>query len=351
METMSPTTKVVLGIVFSLIFLSGVGVFWAIYASYNPGTINNQPIATTDCADDSSRCIPFDDISPSASSTGANPSGSGSPTSTQAAGANTPSAVLSQENSFAVTTKSAYSCKAQLPTDWTITSNKESNSADLMNSAKTMYAGYGITPVNTALASYAGYYQAPLNDPDLYSSDPGTATKAYAHIVASTILGDSSGLSFSTDTNETSGPYTIRSVAGGSTKGIVIFKTTGSPGPDGTSYIEPMYFALTKADLWDRYGLQVLKTALSINCTTQLVVHDNPVYSPSSASKNIDSDDTSDSGGYNVQLGTEYVHDANGTNYLVNPSTDWSETGPDGGGYYKSTSGGNDYEKLQAGYQ
>lgn len=351
MNTMSSTTKIVLGIVFSLIFLSGVGVFWAVYANYRFANSYNQPVDMPNCGNGSTKCVPYSPSSPSMSPDETSPTDVTSPTATQSATGSKPNAVLSADNSFQVTTKSAYSCKAQMPSDWSISSNQESNSADLFNSAKTMYAGYGITPINTALESYASAYQAPLNDANLYSSDPGTATKAYAHIVATNILGDSSGMSFSSDTNETSGPYTIRSVQSGGTKGIVIFKTTGSPGGDGSSYIEPMYFALTQANLWDQYGLMVLKTALSINCTTQLVVHDNPVYSPSSGSKNLDSGDTSDSGGYNVQLGTEYVHDANGSNYLVNPSTDWAGSGPDGGGYYKSTSGGNDYEKLQAGYR
>lgn len=53
--------------------------------------------------------------------------------------------------------------------------------------------------------------------------------------------------------------------------------------------------------------------------------------------------------GYNPQLGTEYVHDPNtGENYLVSPSQQWSENGPNGPGYY-APKGGGDYVQLQPG--
>jgi hypothetical protein len=62
-----------------------------------------------------------------------------------------------------------------------------------------------------------------------------------------------------------------------------------------------------------------------------------------------DCDDGDLAGTYNVQLGTGYVHsETTGENFLVDPSTDYHETGPDGPGYYRQA--GNSYEKLTPGW-
>ena len=59
-------------------------------------------------------------------------------------------------------------------------------------------------------------------------------------------------------------------------------------------------------------------------------------------------DANGDDAGYNPQLGTEYVtNPETGQNYLVDPSVSWSDTGPDGAGYYAQN--GNDWVKLQPG--
>jgi hypothetical protein len=55
-------------------------------------------------------------------------------------------------------------------------------------------------------------------------------------------------------------------------------------------------------------------------------------------------DDSDLAGTYNVQLGTGYVHSETGENYIVDPATNYDESGPDGPGYYRQV--GNDLEKL-----
>ena len=61
------------------------------------------------------------------------------------------------------------------------------------------------------------------------------------------------------------------------------------------------------------------------------------------------SDPNGDDPGSNPQLGTEYANDpTTGENYLVDPSANWSETGPDGPAYYVPK-GANDYQKLEPG--
>jgi hypothetical protein len=243
--------------------------------------------------------------------------------------------------------KSSYSCTAQAPADWNLVATDQSNTADLFAPAKSAYAGYGIQAVNTTLVGYAGYYAAPLNDPDLYSSNPATVVLAYGKIIASQI-GGSADIVYTAETNEILGDYTLRSVASSTHRGVIFYHTTGFPG-DGYnySYAEPMYFAFTTNALWASQGLLVAQIAAGIRCSTQFQPRDQYVVTAKTDSGS-SSDANGSDAGYNPQLGTEYVHDpGTGENYLVSPSTNWSETGPQGAGYY--TTNGNDYTKLEPG--
>jgi hypothetical protein len=253
---------------------------------------------------------------------------------------------------FQVTQKSAYSCTAQAPADWTMSSRKEADSADLYSADKSMYAGYGIQAVNENLAPYAGVYQAPLNNPDLYSSDPATYVKAMLGIVVQS-LGESGSVSYTDETNQTIGNYTLRSFSAGGYKGLVLYYTDGIPG-DGVnySYIEPFYVSAVPISASSDETLLVFRVAASINCTTQLVQHEGPLVKAQTSGSSSGSSSSNSESGYNVQLGTEYVHDPEtGTNYLVSNADNWSDTGPDGPGYYVITGGGNSYQKLAPGIQ
>lgn len=265
---------------------------------------------------------------------------------TSPASAKLPSRTVLESGGLQLAAKSSYSCTAQAPADWSMTSTAQSNTADLSAPDNSMYAGYGIQAVNTALAGYAGYYAAPLNDPDLYSSDPATVTLAYGRILVSG-LGGSSDLHFTAETDQTLGDYRLRTVASSTHKGAIFYHTTGFPG-DGYnySYAEPMYFAFTSAALWPTEGLLVVQIASSIRCSTQYQPRDQYVSTGSSSSTK--ADENGDEAGYNPELGTEYVHDSGtGENYLVSPSTNWSNDGPEGAGYYKPN--GNDFIKLEPG--
>jgi len=59
-------------------------------------------------------------------------------------------------------------------------------------------------------------------------------------------------------------------------------------------------------------------------------------------------DDGDLAGTYNVQLGTGYVHSDSGQNFIVDPSTDYHQTGPDGPGYYVMV--GNSLQKAEPGW-
>jgi hypothetical protein len=143
--------------------------------------------------------------------------------------------------------------------------------------------------------------------------------------------------------------YLLLSVAGSTHRGGIFFHASGYPG-DGFnySYALPMYFAFTTHDRWDLQGLLTARVAASIRCRTQFQPRDD-YFIVEAADNPAGADANGGEAGYNPQLGTEPVNDpTTGENYLVDPSVNWSETGPEGPGYYVQK-GGGDYQKLEAG--
>ena len=239
------------------------------------------------------------------------------------------------------------SCTAEGPADWTMTAPDRSDRADVLSPDGSRYAGYGIQAINTALQVVASEYAPPLNDPALYSEDPATVAAAYGQIIVSSIGGV--GDLVVEEAFELSGGYLLLSVAGSSHRGGIFVHGSGYPG-DGYnySYALPMYFAFTTHDQWDAQGLLTARVAASIRCSTQFQPPDDYI-TVEAADPGAGDDPNGDDHGYNPQLGTEYANDPNtGENYLVDPSVNWSETGPDGPGYYVQK-GGGDYQKLAPG--
>ncbi len=262
----------------------------------------------------------------------------------------TPTVTVTEQSAFAITRASAGTCSADRPEGWSNLIAVEGNQgADLASNDKTMYAGYAVKPINTQLAPYAGVQPPPLNDPQLYSEDPAAVTLAHAQLFAAG-LGGRGDLAFSGDVNEAIGDYQIRSVSGSTHRGVVFYHRSGFPG-DGVSYSYalPMRFALTANDRWEQFGLLVARVAASIQCTATLIARE-PSGPDLGGSDSTSTDDRNGSdAGYNPELGTEEVHDPDtGQNYVVSPSTNWSETGPQGPGYYAGK-GGGDYVHLQPG--
>lgn len=258
-----------------------------------------------------------------------------------------PERTVAEGGAFRLVPAARNACTSEAPDGWTMLASDRSNTADLFDPAGTMYAGYGIQAVNTALAGVAGFYDPPLNDPDLYSADPGTVALAYSRIILASIGG-------SPDPSPTDqallGDYRLVLVESSTHRGAIFHRAEGFPG-DGVNYAYalPMYFAFTLRDRWDQDGALVARVAASIRCRTQFQPPDDyfVVEAREDAGGAIDAN--GDDAGYNPQLGTEYVTDpATGENYLVSPSESWSETGPDGPGYYVPR-GNGDYQKLVPG--
>jgi hypothetical protein len=152
---------------------------------------------------------------------------------------------------------------------------------------------------------------------------------------------------FTEEINEQFNDYRLRSVTAGNYKGVVLYRIFPGDGFNYT-YIEAVRFALTRSDLWEQKGELVTGVAASISCVTQLRPSEAPSIPTGSRMKSSSSSKTKkDDYGYNVQLGTEYCHNPRtGENFRVS-SSNWSNTGPDGPGYYGMA--GNERIKMAAG--
>ena len=258
-----------------------------------------------------------------------------------------PERTVADGGAFRLVPAARNACTADAPDGWTMLASDRSNTADLFDPAGTLYAGYGIQAVNTSLAGFAGYYDPPLNDPDLYSADPGTVALAYSRIILANLGGSPDPV----PTEEgLVGDYRLLLVESSTHRGAIFHRAEGFPG-DGVNYAYalPMYFAFTTSDRWNDDGALVARIAASIRCQTQFQPPDDYFVVEAGGDAGGTTDANGDDAGYNPQLGTEYVTDpVTGENYLVSPSESWSETGPDGPGYY-APRGGGDYQKLEPG--
>lgn len=213
---------------------------------------------------------------------------------------------------------SSASCTAEAPADWSMTAPDKSDRADVLSPDGTRYAGYGIQAVNTALQGYAPAYAPPLDDPSLYSEDPGTVAAAYGQIIVAAIGG--TGDLVVEEAFEVSDDYLLLSVAGSTHRGGIFFRASGYPG-DGYnySYALPIYFAFTTHEQWADQGLLTARVATSIRCATQFQPPDD-YFTVEAGDAGEGSDPNGTDDGYNPQLGTEYASDPEtGENYLVDP--------------------------------
>ena len=142
---------------------------------------------------------------------------------------------------------------------------------------------------------------------------------------------------------------------GASEQGYVLYRTYPVPG-DPYSYVLSFHIAVGPTQQEESIAGAVAST---IACATQFRPPANgyaqvqprseaEATGSSAKCRSGDCDDGDLAGTYNVQLGTGYVHDDTGRNYLVDPATDYNPTGPDGPGYYRQN--GNFMEKLTPGW-
>ena len=245
---------------------------------------------------------------------------------------------VNAQTALQVENKRVGNCMQPVPVDWISSSNPQGSALDMYDASHTMYAGWGINAVNSRMALFY--------DRELYNKDPQRSVLRIANMVVLGQFGDKTPVVYTTELNEQIDGFVIRSVASGSVKGVVIYKIY--PGDKiNYTYIESVRFAFTINELWDKKGDLLVGIAAGINCTTTLKPSE-PVSLPKRSSLSPSGSKTKKDGyGYNVQLGTEYCHNPRtGQNYRVS-SENWSDTGPDGPGYYGTS--GNERIKMLPG--
>ena len=120
-------------------------------------------------------------------------------------------------------------------------------------------------------------------------------------------------------------------------------------GGDGYMIVMRMAGTGTGPGLWEKRGAEAMAVARSLRCQVPSVpaAPDPPGLNAKreSGTNNGDESDTL----YNTWLEREYYHNPQtGENYWVSPSENYSNTGPDGPGYYATY--GNSLIKLDPGY-
>lgn len=120
-------------------------------------------------------------------------------------------------------------------------------------------------------------------------------------------------------------------------------------GGDGYMIVMRMAGTGTSPGQWEKRGAEAMAVARSMVCQVPMVPA-GPDPPGLNAKTNSGSDNGEDADTlYNTWLEREYYHNPqNGENYWVSPSENYSQTGPDGPGYY-ATYGGN-LIKLAPGY-
>jgi hypothetical protein len=222
-------------------------------------------------------------------------------------------------------------CRAAVPAGWQLTPGQYGQTADVFG-PNGAYAGWGIVAVNPAMRQYYGEFYGP---PD-------------AHTVALLSQMLKARAQF-TSTKNIGGFFTAHEFRAGNKAGIVLYHVY--PAAMG-QYIISEYFA------WAPQGnaamLSLAEAVMtSLQCTSSVRPPPASTFTPHSgvpdrkkSSGSTEEDDLKD---YNSILGTQWAHDSTGTLYYLDAAKQWSETGPDGPGYYAGT--GVNRHKLTPGVE
>lgn len=251
---------------------------------------------------------------------------------------------------FQVVTRSDGGCQAMAPADWLMQAGAQQSGLDLWNPSRTLAVSYLVYPVNTAIGPYAGAYAPPMNDPDLHSPDPRRVIRAMLRYMVGR-YGGAPDLELTADPPEVSPPYTVVTYRGSTHSGVAVY--AAFPGLDPRTYVLPFRVAVMANRYWPEKAGGLAQIALSIRCVTRLRappdadVESRVVRSRPRGASGKGRSKEGDEAGYNPWRGSEWVHDPKtGDNFNVTASH-WSNTGPDGPGYYKRN--GNDITKLVPG--
>jgi hypothetical protein len=231
-------------------------------------------------------------------------------------------------------------CRALAPAGWSIVDQDAQGSTLTLASAdRRTKAAYGVMPVSGGAAQ--GYYGAQAQTP------AGVALQV-SSVLANTALRTTGVQNFM--------GAQVQTFRGAGVDGFVMFRAYPVPGDLYGGYALSMRIAIGPSREDEGIAGAVAST---ISCTTQFhpPAGGYSQVQPRSAQKATGTsarchsgncDDGDLAGTYNVQLGRGYVHSESGQNFIVDPATDYHQTGPDGPGYYVMV--GNSLQKAEPGW-
>ncbi len=208
---------------------------------------------------------------------------------------------------------SGYHCNALSPAGWSVVGGRaEGDSLDVSRADGKAVASYVIIGVTS-----------------LMRPNPAYATPENTVATVLTQVGQSP-VSFG-GRRQAYG-YTVVSWRNGKGKGTTLYRVFPLPS-DPAGFIIAMRSGAIAPSESRRSYKQAMAVATSIRCAVQLVAHTSP--SSSSSSQKHVRDESDEASSYNKELGMEYAHSAStGQNYWVSPSTDFTQNGSNGPGYY-----------------
>lgn len=304
-----------------IVLVSGsTGLAWYSYQRYQ---IRKQLSAAPSPSADSATTPTAAETAASTASPTAAPTPTSTATSNTPAPTSTPTGVSAKtinDSATQLVAKQSGYCHALAPEDWAITTNQEASGADLFSPDQKKHAGWGITFVYS--------YMYPSEDDFLNTWMP---------------LAGYSGISMGGGSDMGYG-FTKRDfTSSNGKKGFLFYKKYDASDLGG--YIMSVYMAATNSDIWDSQGATAGFAAVSIRCVTQL----RPNTSGSNPSSSGSNSEVSLSDKWTEAImGYENVYSPTTGDHYEAPLNSYSETGPDGPGYYRSVPNG--YEKLERGF-
>ncbi|MDQ6826974.1 MAG: hypothetical protein M3Z14_07250 [Candidatus Eremiobacteraeota bacterium] len=208
---------------------------------------------------------------------------------------------------------SGYQCTALGPAGWAIVSGREQGDAlDVTRSDGKASASYMIMGVTSQMRQFNNAYSTPGN---------ALVTNLSGVVRSGVSLG----------AQRQSYGYSIVSWRSSNARGLTLYRLFPLPGDPG-GFILAMRSGLTAPSEWKRSFRQAVGVATSVRCTVHLVAR-----SGSGSTRSRARDESDEASSYNKELGMEYAHsESTGQNYWVSPSTDYTQNGPAGPGYYSN---------------
>ena len=225
-------------------------------------------------------------------------------------------------------------CSAMVPPGWSMRASELGKTADL-DGPGGAHASWGIDGVNTQGGGFYGPIMGPPEARALYLA--GGVARGKARYVGPSFM--------------VAGYFVGHKFATENSQGTVLYHTW--PGPSRSEYIQSIFVSSAPNGSVD-LARQAEAVMVSITCRTQLRPVPNAgvpggPQSHGGGSKRTAGNEEDAMQDYNAQLGSQWATSpTTGQKYLLDYATQWSNSGPDGAGYYVKA--GNGLERLRPGW-